>query len=134
MTSAKFIAPYKDAFFEVDVDDSAPTSERIAYLEEELRAMKKQLESLTEQLFGSITILCLPLPRGRRLEIGFKQIGSLPNGVLGVIVRRYIAESRISDLSLDEMLSPSLRSLDLKGRGRSSGATTCAMRMGNTQF
>ena len=68
--------------------------------------MKKQVESLTEQLFGSITILCLPLPRGRRLEIGFKQIGGLPNGVLGMIVKRYIAESRTSDLSLDEMLSP----------------------------
>ena len=106
MASAKFIASYKDAFFEVGVDDSAPTGERIAYLEEELRAMKKQVESLTEQLFGSITILCLPLPRGRRLEIGFKQIGGLPNGVLGMIVKRYIAESRTSDLSLDEMLSP----------------------------
>ena len=83
-----------------------PDSERIEYLEGELKAVKKQIESLTEQLFGSITILCLPLPRGKRLELGFKQVERLPNGVLNVIVKRYISESRTSDLSFEEMLSP----------------------------
>ena len=87
-------------------DDAPPDSERIAYLEEELKGMKKKLELLTEQLFGSITILCLPLPRGKRLELGFKQVERLPNGTLAVIVKRYISESRTSDLNFDDMLSP----------------------------
>lgn len=68
--------------------------------------VKKQLELLTVQLFGSITILCLPLPRGKCLGLGFNQVGRLPNGVLNMIVKRYISESRTSDLSFDEMLSP----------------------------
>ena len=83
-----------------------PDSERIARLEEELKTVKRHIESLTEHLFGSITILCLPLPRGKRLELAFKQVERLPNGVLSVIVKRYISESRASDMSFDEMLSP----------------------------
>ena len=83
-----------------------PDSERIAYLEEEMKSMGKQVRSLTEQILGSVVILCLPLPRGKRLEIAFKQIENLPNGVLGIIVRRYITESRTSDLSFDDMLGP----------------------------
>lgn len=90
----------------MDENGDAPTSERIAYLEEELKAMKKQVRSLTEQVLGSVAILCLPLPQGKRLEIAFKQIENLPNRVLGVIVRRYITASRMGDLSLDDMLSP----------------------------
>lgn len=83
-----------------------PASERIAYLEEELKMMKKQARSLTEQILGSVVILCLPLPQGKRLEIAFKQIEILPNSVLGVIARRYILESGASDLSFGAMLSP----------------------------
>ena len=90
----------------MDENGDAPTSERIAYLEEELKAMKKQVRSLTERVLGSVAILCLPLPQGKRLEIAFKQIENLPNRVLGVIVRRYITASRMGDLSLDDMLSP----------------------------
>lgn len=87
-------------------DDAPPDSEQIAYLEGELKAVKTQLESLTERLFGSITILCLPLPRGKRLKLGFKQVGRLPNGTLAVIVNRHISENRTSDLNFDDMLSP----------------------------
>ena len=86
-------------------DDAPPGGERIAYLEGELKAMK-QLESLTEQLFGSITILCLRLPCGKRLDLGFKQAERLPNGTLPVIVKRYILESRASDLNFDDALIP----------------------------
>lgn len=90
----------------MDENGDAPAGERIAYLEEELKAVKKQVRSLTEQVLGSVAILCLPLPQGKRLEIAFKQIENLPNGVLEVIVRRYVSESRASDLSFDGMLSP----------------------------
>ena len=89
-----------------DYDNDAPASERIVHLEEEVKALKKQVRSLTEQVLGSVAILCLPLPQGRRLEIAFKQIENLPNSVLGIILKRYISESRTSDLSLDAMLSP----------------------------
>ena len=68
--------------------------------------VKKQLESLTGHLFGSIMILCLPLPRRRRFELGFKRVGRLLNGVLNVIVERYMSESRISGLSFDELPGP----------------------------
>lgn len=90
----------------MDENGDAPAGERIAYLEEEIKAIKKQVRSLTEQVLGSVAILCLPLPQGKRLEIAFKQIENLPNGVLEVIVRRYVSESRTSDLSFDDMLSP----------------------------
>ena len=86
-------------------DDAPPDSERIAYLKGELKVMK-QLESLTEQLFGSITILCLLLPRGKRLGLGFKQVERLPNGTLAVIVKHYILESRTSDPNFDYVLIP----------------------------
>lgn len=86
-------------------DDAPPDNERTAYLEGELKAMK-QLESLTEQLYGSITIPCLRLPRGKRLELGFKQAERLPNGALAVIVKRYILENRTSDLNFDDVLIP----------------------------
>lgn len=90
--------------FKLNKDDALPDSKRIAYLEGELKAMKKQLESLTEQIFGSITILCLPLPRSKRLELGFKQAERLLNGTLPVIVGRYISESRTSDLNFGDVL------------------------------
>ena len=86
-------------------DDAPPDGERIVYLEGELKAIK-QLESLTEQLYGSITILCLRLPRGKRLGLGFKPVELLPNGTLAVIVKRYILESRTSDLNFDGVLIP----------------------------
>lgn len=87
-------------------EDAPPDSERIAYLEGELKALKKQIGSLTEMLLGSTIILCLPLPLSKRLELGFKQVEFLPNGPLSVIVKRYISESRTSDLNFDDMLSP----------------------------
>ena len=86
--------------------NGASDSERIRLLEGELKAIRKQIETLTEELFGSIAILCLPLSRNRRLELGFKQIGRLPNGVLRVIVKRYMAEGRASDIAFDEMVGP----------------------------
>lgn len=83
-----------------------PDSERMVYLEEEAKSLGRQVRSLTGQVLGGVVILCLPLPRGRRLEIAFRQMENLPNGVLGAIVRRYVAESRMSDLGFDDMLSP----------------------------
>lgn len=87
-------------------DDKVPISEKVKFLEEELKSTKKQLLNLTEELMGTITILCLPLPRGRRLELGFKQIGKIPNDILKVILERYVLESKNSDLSFDEMINP----------------------------
>ena len=89
-------------------------SERITYLEEEVKALRKQAESLAGQVLGGAAILCLPIPRGRRLEIAFRQMKSLPNGFLGAIVRRYVAESRTSGLSLDDMLGPVVAALGLE--------------------
>ena len=83
-----------------------PDSGRIAHLEEEVKAVRMQAGSLAGQVLGGAAILRLPLPRGRRLEIAFREMENLPNGVLGAIVRRYVAESRMSDLGFDDMLSP----------------------------
>ena len=55
---------------------------------------------------GTITILCLPLQKGRRLELGFKQISKIPNSILTVILERYVIESKNSDLNFDEMINP----------------------------
>lgn len=57
-------------------------------------------------MLGSVAILCLPLPQGRRPEIAFRQMESLPNAVLGAILRRYISESRAGGLIFDAVLSP----------------------------
>ena len=92
--------------FELSKGGAPPDSERMAYLEEELKALRKEVKSLTEHLLGSITILCLPLSRSRRLELGFKQVEHLPNSILTMIAERYISESRTSDLNFDDMLSP----------------------------
>lgn len=85
---------------------NAPTDARIACLEAELGAVKDQIRSLAEQVPGIIAILCLPLPRASRLEITFRQMEDLPNDALGAIVKRYISESRMSGLGLDDMLIP----------------------------
>lgn len=87
-------------------DDDIPVDVRIEWLEEELDGMKGQVRSLVEQMPGIIAILCLPLPRGRRLEIAFRGMENLPNAALGAIVKHYISESRMSGLSLDDALSP----------------------------
>ena len=88
-----------------------PDSERITYLEQEVKALNKQVGSLTEQVLGSVVILGLPLPRGRRLEIAFRQIENLPSGVLGVIAGRYVRESRMSGLNFDGMMGPLVAAL-----------------------
>lgn len=87
-------------------DGALPDSDLVAYLEDEPKATKKQVKSLTGRLFASITILCLPLPRGRRLKLGLKQVECLPNGILTVIARRCISESRTSDPNFDGMPGP----------------------------
>lgn len=86
--------------------EDVPLPERVSYLEDELKSTKKQLLNLTEELMGTITILCLPLPRGRRLELGFKQISKIPDNILKLIVERYVIEAKNSDLSFDDMISP----------------------------
>jgi hypothetical protein len=81
-------------------------SERLDDLERNFKNIQKQIERLTQELMGTITILCLPLSNGRRLEFGFKQIEQLPNHILQIIIQRYVTESKHSDLSFDEMITP----------------------------
>lgn len=87
-------------------DDDAPMGDRVSYLERELKTAQQQITALTENLLGTITILCLPLSVGKRLEIGFKQIKDLPDDILTIIVKRYVQEAKYSDVSFDEMISP----------------------------
>ena len=86
--------------------NEVPIEERVSYLEKELINSRKQIEELYEELMGTITILCLPLNKGRRLELGFKQIKKLPNNALQMIIKRYVIESKKMDLSFDEMINP----------------------------
>ncbi|PJC49821.1 MAG: hypothetical protein CO032_08080, partial [Nitrosopumilales archaeon CG_4_9_14_0_2_um_filter_34_16] len=87
-------------------DSEAPIDERVNDLERELKNTQKQITKLSEELMGTITILCLPLTHSRKLELGFKQVEQLPNNILKVIIRRYIMESKHSDLSFDTMITP----------------------------
>lgn len=87
-------------------DKEIPLDERVTDLERDLKNSQKQIEKLTQELMGTITILCLPLSEGRRLELGFKQISELPNNILGIIIDRYVKESKHSDLSFDSMVTP----------------------------
>lgn len=77
--------------FELNKGGALPDIERMACLEEELKAAKRQAKSPADQLLGSIAILSLPLPRG---------------GILTVMAKRYIPESRTGDLDLDGMPRP----------------------------
>ena len=81
-------------------------NEAIEYLEKELTSSRKQIEKLYEELLGTITILCLPLNKTRRLELGLKQVEKLPNNPLKMIIQRYVIESKKIDLSFDEIINP----------------------------
>jgi len=83
-----------------------PIEERVSYLEKELTSSRKQIEKLYEELLGTITILCLPLNKTRRLELGLKQVEKLPNNPLKMIIQRYVIESKKIDLSFDEIINP----------------------------
>jgi len=83
-----------------------PMEERVSDLERELKNTRQQIQELTQELMGTVTILCLPLSDGRRLELGFKQIERLPNNILKMIIQRYVKESKLSDLSFDTMITP----------------------------
>ena len=87
-------------------DRKVPIDERVSDLEKDLKNTQKQIIKLSEELMGTITILCLPLTDSRKLELGFKQVEQLPNKILNVIIRRYIMESKHSDLSFDTMITP----------------------------
>ena len=87
-------------------DTEVPIDERVSDLERELKNTQKQIMRLSEELMGTITILCLPLSNSRKLELGFKQVQQLPRDILKVIIRRYIKESKHSDLSFDAMITP----------------------------
>jgi len=87
-------------------DSKVPIDERVSDLERELLNTQKQIVKLSEELMGTITILCLPLSNSRKLELGFKQIEQLPNNILRIIIVRYIKESKHSDLSFDTMITP----------------------------
>lgn len=89
--------------------DETPLDTRVEDLETDLRNTKKQVEMLTEQLMGTLTILCLPMPTGKKLEFGFKMLEKLPNHILKVIVKRYVSESKFIDLKFDEMVDPMYR-------------------------
>lgn len=89
--------------------DEAPIEDRIEKVEEELKNVNKQMERLVEQLMGTITILCLPMPTSRKLELGFKMIEKIPDSILQVIVRRYIEEGKKSDVKFDDMIDPMVR-------------------------
>ena len=86
--------------------DDAPIENKIQYLEDELKTMKKEMIRMIEDFMGTIAILCLPLSVQKRLEIGFKQIQQLPNTPLKVIMKRYVIESKASNLSFDDMINP----------------------------
>ena len=83
-----------------------PIEERVAYLERELTTAQKQISNLTQELLGTITILCLPLSQSKKLEVGFKLISELPPKILEVIVKKYVQESKNVDISFDTMISP----------------------------
>jgi len=83
-----------------------PIEERVSYLEKELTSSRKQIEKLYEELLGTITILCLPINKTRRLELGFKQVEKLPNNPLKMIIQRYVIEGKKIDLSFDEIVNP----------------------------
>ena len=87
-------------------DSETPIDERVSDLERDLETTQKQITKLTQELMGTITILCLPLTNSRKLELGFRQVEQLPNNILKVIVRRYVNESKHSDLSFDLMVTP----------------------------
>jgi hypothetical protein len=87
-------------------DPEVPLEERVAYLERELTTSQKQITNLSQELLGTITILCLPLSQSKRLEIGFKLLRELPPKILEVIVKRYVQESKSADLNFDGMISP----------------------------
>lgn len=84
----------------------APIKERVNDLERDLQNTQKQITRLTQELMGTVTILCLPLTDSRKIELGFKQVEQLPNNVLKVIVKKYVEESKHSDLSFDAMVTP----------------------------
>lgn len=86
--------------------DEEQINERLSDLERDLKSMQKQIERLTQEFMGTITILCLPLADGRRIELGFKQIQQLPNKILSVIIRTYISEGKHNDLSFDFLIAP----------------------------
>ena len=86
--------------------DDAPIENKVQYLEQELKTLRKQMTRMTEEFMGTIAILCLPLSNSKRLEIGFKQIRDLPNVPLKVIMKRYVIESKLSNMSFDEMINP----------------------------
>ena len=92
-------------------DEKPPIEERIDTLEQELKTAKKQIERLTEELIGTIAINCLPLPQSKKLAIGFKMLKILPQAPLIIIIKRYVAESRMSNLSFDEMINPIVNEL-----------------------
>lgn len=83
-----------------------PLEEKVSYLEDELKSTQKQIMNITQELMGTVILLCLPLSKGRRLELGFKQIRKIPDAILKTIIETYVGESKHSDLNFDEMISP----------------------------
>jgi hypothetical protein len=93
------------------VDEDIPTEERVSFLEKELEGVMKEIKRMTETLFGTIAILCLPLSKGKRIEYGFKQLRLLPNDILVLIIKTYLEESKNSDLTFAEAVSPIINML-----------------------
>ena len=83
-----------------------PLEERVDLLTSSIENAGKQMERLTEQLMGTIVILCLPMTSAKKLEFGFKSIEKLPNHILKIIIRRYVEESKKADMKFDEMVDP----------------------------
>jgi len=86
--------------------DDLTLEERIDIIQSSLENAGKQMERLTEQLMGTIVILCLPLSSTKKLEFGFKAIEYLPTHILRIIIRRYIEESKKADVKFDDMIDP----------------------------
>ena len=87
-------------------DTEAPPEERISYLEKELENTKKDLRRITENLFGTVAILCLPLNHTTRIEYGMKQLEPLPNNVLSQIIKTFVKEGKNSDMPFEQVISP----------------------------
>lgn len=86
--------------------DEMSVEERLDLLTQSIENAGKQMERLTEQLMGTIVILCLPMSSTKKLEFGFKAIEKLPSHILKIIIRRYIEESKRVDLKFDDMIDP----------------------------
>lgn len=89
-----------------DEKDIVPPEERISYLEKELENTKKDLRRITENLFGAVAILCLPLNHATRIEYGMKQLEPLPNNALSQIIKTFVKEGKNAELPFEQIISP----------------------------